>query len=267
MTEKEFIESSLLEEYALGLLSNVSDIKLTEDFIASSSTVQSEFSLLQQNMEKLAQSKAVIVPKNIKDSLMTRLQGLESQAGKVISLNSKNNHPISGNLLWKVAASVLILISSSIAFYNWQNVKSIEGKNEVLVNGMQKLELLNKRNIDEFRTVQERFALIADPSTKKINLIGNEKAQELNIIAYRNNEDKASYLHIVNIPKAPEGKCYQLWGDVDGEMISLGVLSQKNLDFVSINHLDGATSLNITIENEGGSLHPNVAELVASVGT
>lgn len=265
MTEKEFIESSFLEEYALGLLSDSSDIKLTEDFIKSSDLVQSEFLLLQQNMEKLAQSKAVKVPSKVKDVLMSRLLNIESLAGKVISMNTTKSN--NRRLVWNVAASALILISSSIAFYNWQNGEIIEEENSELVKGMQKLELLNKNNIDEFKTLQERFALIADPGTKKINLKGNNKAEDLNIIAYRNDEDAASYLHIVNIPKAPSGKCFQLWGDVNGEMISLGVLNQKNLEFVSINHLEGMASLNITIENEGGSKHPTVADIVASVGT
>lgn len=266
MNEKEFIESSLLEEYALGLLSSPSDLKLTEDFIVSSTLVQKEFLLLQQNMEKLAQSKAVSVPKKVKDGLMTRIKSLESETGKIISLNTTAASG-SNNLAWKIAASFLILVSSSIAFYNWQSVKQIKNENEGLVNGMQQLETLNKSNIDEFKDLQDRFALIADPSTKKIFLRGNEKAEDLNIIAYRNNEDKASYLHIVNIPAAPKGKCFQLWGDVDGEMISLGVLDQKPLEFVAINHLDKASSLNITIENAGGSDHATVTNVVASVGT
>ncbi len=265
MNEKEFLESSLLEEYALGLIQNPQDLKLTEDFILSSTAVQKDFLLLQQNMEKLAQSRAVKVPIKVKDALITRLKTLESDSGKVLSLNSGKSN--SGNLAWKVAASVLILISSSVAFYNWQNVQEIEERNQDLVNGMRKLELLNKSNSDGFRSLQDRFALIADPATKKIHIEGNEKAEDLNIIAYRNEDESASYLHIVNIPKAPEGKCFQLWGDVNGEMVSLGVLNQKNLEFVAINHLEGVASLNITIEKDGGSLHPTVADLVASVET
>lgn len=265
MSEKEFLESSLLEEYALGLIRNPSDLKMTEDFILSSSSVQKEFLLLQQNMEKLAQSRAVKVPVKVKDVLMSRIHHIETIGGKLRSLNEGKSN--SANLVWKVAASALILISSSIAFYNWQNVQQISLENEDLVNGLQKMEVLNKSNIDEFKGLQDRFALIADPATKKIHLEGNEKAEDLNIIAYRNEDESASYLHIVNIPKAPEGKCFQLWGDVDGEMLSLGVLDQKNLEFVSIKHLEGVASLNITIEKDGGSDHPNVADLVASVGT
>lgn len=267
MNEKEFIESSLLEEYALGLLSKDSDIKLTEDFILNSPKVQEDFLLLQKNMEKLAQSRSVKVPKKVKDALMTRIYTIDKEAGKVIQMSRGSQNNKAKSIIWKVAATVLILISSSIAFYNWQYVQEIESKNNDLVDGLRKLEILHKDNIDDFQSLQYRFAMIANPATKKILLKGNEKAEDLNIIAYRNEEDAASYLHIVNIPKAPEGKCFQLWGDVNGEMVSLGVLNQKNLEFVAINHLEGAASLNITIENEGGSDHPNVADLVASVET
>lgn len=263
MTEKEFLESSLLEEYALGLISDASDIKLTEDFLASSNSVQSEFELLQNNIEKLALSKAVKVPAFVKDALMTRIDRLDS--GKVIDMNPQKTG--NSNIIWRIAAGFLILISSSIAVYNWSNGKELIEQNENLTNQIQELEGENGTRQDELNLLNERFAIIADPSTAKIQLRGNEKASDLNIIAYRNNDDKASYLHIVNLPKAPEGKCFQLWGDVDGEMISLGVLTQKNMEFVSINHLPTATSLNITMEKDGGSDHATVTALVASAST
>lgn len=264
MTEKEFLESSLLEEYALGLLIETKDIEVTEGFILNSSEVQKEFLALQNNMEKLAQSRSVKVPSYVKDAIVSRIARLDKSESKVIDHPASASAPKSMFVL-KIAASVLILISSSLAYYNWDGINQFKNQNESLTNQLQELQKENDLSKKEFIEIQERFAIIADPGTKKMQLKGNERADDLNIIAYHNTENANSYLHVVNIPKAPAGKCFQLWGDVEGEMISLGVLTQKNLDFVEINHLALATSLNITMEKAGGSDHATVTALVASV--
>jgi hypothetical protein len=57
---------------------------------------------------------------------------------------------------------------------------------------------------------------------------------------------------------------YQMWADVEGEMIDMGVIS-KSKTLMAMAYIDHAESLNITIEPAGGNDHPTVARLVTNV--
>ena len=57
---------------------------------------------------------------------------------------------------------------------------------------------------------------------------------------------------------------YQMWADVEGEMINMGVIS-KDKKLMAMNYIDHSESLNITIEPAGGNDHPTVERLVTNV--
>jgi anti-sigma-K factor RskA len=106
--------------------------------------------------------------------------------------------------------------------------------------------------------------LIEDRKTQPVYLKGSALAPAAQAIVYWNPQSKLAYLNPYALPTPPQGKQYQIWADVDGKMISLGLIDPKVVDFQKINHIDRAVSLNITIEPLGGSKSPNVAQLLAN---
>ena len=71
-------------------------------------------------------------------------------------------------------------------------------------------------------------------------------------------------LNPFNLPKLPEDQQYQIWGDVAGKMISIGLISQNLAKYQDSVFLENAASLNVTSEPKGGSKEPTVSRLVAS---
>ena len=57
---------------------------------------------------------------------------------------------------------------------------------------------------------------------------------------------------------------YQMWADVDGEMINMGLVPAEQ-DYIPLRYIDKAESLNITIEPAGGSEHPTVEQLISNI--
>ncbi len=55
-----------------------------------------------------------------------------------------------------------------------------------------------------------------------------------------------------------------MWADVDGEMISMGLLPTDK-ELIALTYIDKAASLNITIEPKGGNDHPTVERLISNV--
>jgi hypothetical protein len=57
---------------------------------------------------------------------------------------------------------------------------------------------------------------------------------------------------------------YQMWADVDGVMINMGLLP-ADADLIPVKYIDRAESFNITIEPAGGNDHPTVENLISNV--
>jgi len=74
-------------------------------------------------------------------------------------------------------------------------------------------------------------------------------------------------LRVIELPGIQSDQTYQLWADVDGDMLSLGTFDAALaiIDAIPMDYLDRATSLNITVEPKGGSKHPTVSTLTANI--
>ena len=106
--------------------------------------------------------------------------------------------------------------------------------------------------------MEKVYAVLKHPQTKTITLQGSSLAPEATAVAYWNESTKAGYVNLLNLPSPPAGKQYQIWADIDHKMVSMGLLSAENGTFQAIDFGENATSLNITLEPEGGSKTPNV---------
>jgi anti-sigma-K factor RskA len=95
-------------------------------------------------------------------------------------------------------------------------------------------------------------------------LHGNDLAPNSRAVAYVNHENKMVVVNAQGLPELPNDKTYQMWSDVDGEMIDMGLL-QTNEELITLRYIDKAESLNITIEPAGGNEHPTVEKLIAYV--
>ena len=84
------------------------------------------------------------------------------------------------------------------------------------------------------------------------------------MLSYVNHTTKSVVVNTQRLPKLNNDEDYQMWADVEGEMINMGVIS-KSSQLLAMNYIDHAESLNITIEPSGGSEHPTVSRLVTNV--
>ena len=105
---------------------------------------------------------------------------------------------------------------------------------------------------------------IVNPDTEQYILKGNASIPEAKIVSYVNHKMKSVVINTEGLPELDADHDYQMWADVEGEMINMGVIS-KNKNLMAMTNIDHAESLNITIEPAGGNDHPTVARLVTNV--
>lgn len=251
-----FLESGLLEKYVVGD-TNYDENTLVENYISKYPEVKSKYDLLQDNLEVLSELNALDAPK---ESLSFILDSIED--GKVIHLHTK---PKRVSIWLSIAASAAaILFATTAAFFFFQNQQLIN-ENQVVVEEIfdlrSDIEYTNKK----LEGVMQQFMRLNNPETEKYIIRGNKRAKNLKTVAYINPKEKTSMIEVVSLPQLPEEQCYQMWAQLQDEMVNLGILDAANADLRSIPYTENAVAFEITIEPKGGNETATVENSVANV--
>lgn len=249
---KKFLDSGLLEEYLLGL-ADEDKIPTIERYIRQYPEVKAEYEAMRVAMEQLALKHGIPPPKGMKEAILVEMK----KAHRSVNQPKRNTLAL--------AAGVAAMVFALAAAWFWIRTHQLNEEKKQLTADLEKLSLSTKQQAEQCRKIENQLLLLSDPHTGKFLLKGNQKALDFQIVAYWNVPMQQSFLHLTALPELPGKKCYQLWADVNGEMVSLGVLPYQTGPVLAIPFKLNATSLNVTIEPEGGSDHPTVADLVASV--
>ncbi|MDT0608418.1 anti-sigma factor [Croceitalea rosinachiae] len=250
MTEKIkiFLDTDLLEKYLLGATSTEESLQV-ERYIAMYPEVRETYNELQENLEAFAKLHALKVPVGLKDTILHKIRQQKRGTSKFLK--------------YAIAASfaALIFAGSSYFFYN-QN-KNLQEENTLVTNKIKDLELDMQVQLEDIRN---QYIVLNNPNTKKYSVRGNKKAEELKAVAYVNPVKKLSYINVSNLPQLPEDKCFQMWAEVNGEMVNLGII--KDIDdkdkLWAMPYADNAIGY-ITIEQQGGNATPTVQNIVANI--
>lgn len=254
MDKKTILENGLLEQYLLGEL-DVDQTTELENLLATNDDLKAELEALEKDFERIGQENAIAPPTEVKTNLMAYAKGDNA----VITLKSHNKM----KYLFGVAASIAgLLLLGSFWMYTQlnevqQRLNTVEGNNEELNRTIEKLN-------NTLNTKETLFATLSHPDTEQYVLEGNALMPEGKMLSYVNHTTKSVVVNTERLPKLNNDEDYQMWADVEGEMINMGVIS-KSSQLMAMNYIDHAESLNITIEPSGGSEHPTVSRLVTNV--
>ena len=251
----EFLESGILEEYLMGTCDE-DQVNVIEYYINTFPEVKEEYDRLQVMIEKSAKDLAIKPPAGMKEAIIS-------------CLNEDSNYKLKTNLVKRRRsyipyfgwAAALIGIFLSSVFYNTNlNLKNQNMEIHASLN-MLEAQLTNQEN--ELSLLKEKLMISGHNKTSRVLLAGNNLSPEFQTTAFWNDVAQRGILYINDLGPIEKNKCYQVWADVDGEMISLGTISNKS-SIIDLKYLPNATSLNITIEPKGGSEHPTVEQLISS---
>ena len=136
------------------------------------------------------------------------------------------------------------------------------------LNALQNQTVVMQERLDlleeNYELTNNRLQIINSPNTIPFVLASNEKMGNSRAVAYVNHNNRLVVVNPRGLPSLPNTQTYQMWSDVDGEMINMGLLPTDK-DLVTLKYIDHAESLNITIEPAGGNDHPTVEQLISYV--
>lgn len=254
MDKKNILENGLLEQYLLGEL-NAKDCEMIEQALASDTDLKAQFDALEKDFEILGLENAITPPKSIKHQLIQDIR----------EAKESNNNTNNGNLKFYIgiAASIAVLLMiGSFWMYNQLN----DLKQQLEAVEIEKTELNDKLNTINKQIENENalFAILRHPDTEQYILKGNTLMPNGKVVSYVNHSNKTVLINTERLPKLDKEHDYQMWADVEGEMINMGVIA-KDQNLMAMNYIEHAESLNITIEPAGGNDHPTVSQLVTNV--
>lgn len=245
---KIFLDSDLLEKYLLGTTNQQESLQV-ERYIAMYPEVRNTYNELQDNLETFAKMHAIKTPEGLKNKILARIKS-ENVARKKF-------------FRYAMAASFAAIMFAGASYFLYNQNQSLQEEN-VIVNN--KIETLKEDMRLELEDVRNQFIVLNNPQTRRYNVKGNTKAKELKAIAYINPVKKLSYINVKKLPNLPKDQSFQMWAEVNGEMINLGIIdnTMDQEKLMALPYADKAVSY-ITIEQKGGNNTPTVENIVAKI--
>ncbi|KEZ94076.1 anti-sigma factor [Nonlabens ulvanivorans] len=251
---EEFLQSGLLDRYVIGDTSDTENT-MVEDMINQHSEVQLAYDKLQEELFLYANTNAITPPDYLKEQVLNKVTPRKELEPEY----SKHENWLS------IAAVIVALLALSGLGYLYQQNTGLKQEIVETTTQFENLERDYELNDTQKRILEMRLAFIEAGDTEKYLMRGYIEEEPLRVIAYYNQPAGKAQIEIAALPELEKGLDYQLWADVDGEMVSLAVLNDLKPKTISAEILKKASDLNITIEKAGGSKHASVENLVSSI--
>lgn len=256
MEANDIILSGILELYATGSAS-AQEVVLVQKYAAQYPEVAEELAKIEIDMERYANAYAVQPDASVKVKIFARIN---NEADKVIPFvvgNIKEPAKVIGiPAYWKYAAvAAIFLFLSSLAF----NVVQYNN-NDVATQKLQQTQKELAVLKDDNKVMESDMSVVQNKYSVPVSLHGLDAAPNAEAkIFYLKNTGEV-YIDPSNLPDAPSGKQYQLWGIVDGKPVSGGmILTSKRGDKYRIQKMKTfghAEAFAVTLESEVGNTSP-----------
>ncbi|WP_346882749.1 anti-sigma factor [uncultured Algibacter sp.] len=241
-----FLSSGLLDKYLLGETTSA-EAEMVESYILKYPEVQNTYNTLQYNLEVVSKSKAIEAPKFILDKILDELE----DDTPVINLKTQKNYKVWHRIA--IAASVASILFGGYSFALYNQNQKLANENQVVVEELFDLRSDIEQNNVMLDNVMRQLLKLNNPETEKYIITGNDRAKDLRTVAYINPKEKTSMIDVVSLPELPEEQCYQIWAELQGKMVNLGILNESDRKLMSLPYAENALALKITIEPKGGN--------------
>lgn len=282
-----YIESGILEQYALGLLTPAEQA-VVEAEAARQPAIAEELAACQLALEQYAQAYAQELPAGMRERVLANVRAqVASVAAPVPSASLRAEvdalarpQPAAGEAVvrplaaasaarpWAIAASVALLLSllgNGWLYGRWQNadhdlVALKEDQSRLAAN-----TLVVEKKLGDVRQQNE---VLRDAEFRFVALAGTPAAPAAHARVLFNAVTRRVYVDVQRLPAPPDGRQYQLWAlnhgkPVDAGMLTAAAASGERLE--RMKDIASAQAFAVTLEPVGGSAVPTMP--IRAMGT
>jgi anti-sigma-K factor RskA len=253
-----YIESGILESYVLGLCSE-EEAREVEALCTEYPELKAELLQVQESVNAYAAMHSRTPQPFVKQRIFEEIGQLETgkKEAKVLAIGSARYR-------FAIAASLALFALSligNVIMYNKYKAAS----EQVIALNTEKNQLadLMQTNQVKLEHMHRDMSVLSDPMVEKVMMKGVDKSPASLAMIYWNKASKEVFIEVKNLPVPEQGKQYQLWAIVNGKPVDAGMITMAEGDssLHRMKDFDSAQAFAITLENEGGSPVPTLAEM------
>ncbi|MDO7847716.1 anti-sigma factor [Hymenobacter sp. M29] len=292
-----YIESGILEQYALGELSPAEQAAV-EAAAARHPEVGEELAQVQQALGFYAEAHAIAPPAGLRERVLGNVMAqiaapaanatpnptLRADVDAVVQAPRATSAPVqptageatvrpftpaaeapaASRSLWAMAASVALLLSlgvNALLYSRWKDASSevvaLQSEKSRFATTSQVVE----RQLGDLR--QENQVLRSD-EFKAVALAGTKTAPTAHARVLFNAATHKVFVDVRSLPALPAGKQYQLWALDKGKPVDAGVLTASTATGQGLQlmkDIASAQTFAMTVEPEGGSVNPTLSTM------
>lgn len=247
MNIKEYISSGIIELYVLGICSPAEE-KEFESLRLQYPELDAAVLQYEGQLENEMQQQATFPSAEIDEKILEKLESLNTP---IVTLPSgkQNTRFVSS---WKLAAAACLLLLITSAVFNY-----------LLYNKTKNQELALQSKGDNKPTLPAGdYEILNDPTITPVAMYGVGSHAICRCTMFWDKKTGKIYVLIHHLPKSSESKDYQLWANVNGEQVSVGIVNDEIRGrFIEMSKVPaGTTAFTITLEKAGGSATPDMEE-------
>lgn len=258
MNKEEIISSGLLELFALGI-SSPEETQKVKEALEQYPELKEELKDIEEALENYALANAVAPPSSVRERVLNQVFPDAEHApssADVVSIREKRT----GISFYKVmaAAAFILLIGSLILTYNYYT--KYQNASDQLLAARQKIS--NQEDINQ--ALSKDLKVVTSKNTLAVVLNGTENAPDAAAKIFWMKNTGEVYIDPTELPDAPPGKQYQLWGIVDGQPVNGGMIQTEDgiYRIQKMKSFGRAEAFAITLEKAGGSPTPTLDQMV-----
>ena len=292
-----YIESGILEQYALGELSPAEQAEV-EAMAARHPAIGDELQAVQAALGFYAEAHAITPPSGMRERV---LGNVLAQIGGSAAANTPNSslradvdaaaqangtgtpapafttptaadatvvrpmtaaaEPATSRSIWAMAASVALILSlagNALLYSNW---KSANSELVALQNDQARFATTTQVVEKQLGALREENQILRSDEFRAITLAGTKDAPTARAKVMFNPATHKVYVDVKSLPPLPEGKQYQLWALDNGKPVDAGMLAANTAtgsDMQQMKDITNAQAFAMTIEPAGGSVSPSM---------
>ncbi|WP_080057438.1 anti-sigma factor [Spirosoma aerolatum] len=265
MNITEYIASGILESYVMGAVSD-QERREVECLSSIYPEIRQEIDQLAEALENYALLHSVEPPASVKDKLLKELEfGQPKEVEHEPIIRELPTNGPTYRVTWIVAASMGLLLLL-FSFYLLSELRTNQKTLAATRTANDALQLEMRQIRDNQSRTEQTLALLRQPGLRTIELRGNEKAPQGDMIVFWNTQTHQVAVDVRSLPNLPADKQYQLWSMVDGKPVDAGVFDATNGTELlqRLNRtVARADAFAVTVEKRGGSPIPTTSTLLA----
>jgi hypothetical protein len=239
-----YISSGIIEQYVMGLCSgqekNELELLRQKNPVLDKAIINFEIELENKMMRN------TFLPGIQTDDKV--LQALQSLGTPVVPIHIEDKKVKRLSWLKMVAAASVLLFGIS-AFFNYTQYEK---------NKAQAAALAAKNNLPQSLPVAN-YNILKDPSITPVAMIGQGYHAICRCTMFWDKKTGKAYVMIHHLVPSGDNYEYQLWANVNGKQVSVGMINDNIRDrFVEVSGMpEEAKEFTVTLEKNGGALAPD----------